>query len=193
MICGLLWQRARKRRAEAVLRESEKHFRVRADTTPSLIWMCDARGKVTYLNERRVALAGPDPGAGYDDTWTAFVYPDDLNGDSDVACEALRIGASGYLLRSSREDELLQAIPNAMRAISCASPQIRDALEESASSGIQGRGIAQNTSRTQLVILEMLAEGRSMKDIAGILVYWKNKKSIHRNIPSFCGISGVLS
>jgi len=28
LIVGLLWQRARKRKAEAVLRESENHFRV---------------------------------------------------------------------------------------------------------------------------------------------------------------------
>jgi len=41
--------------------------------------------------------------------------------------------------------------------------------------------------------LQMLAEGRSMKEIATILVYRKNKNSIHRNIAGFCGISGVLS
>jgi hypothetical protein len=37
LIIGLLWQRERKRKAEAVLGESEKRFRVMADTTPSLI------------------------------------------------------------------------------------------------------------------------------------------------------------
>ncbi len=47
LIVALLWQRARKRKAEAVLRESEKRFRVMADTTPSLIWMCDQEGKIT--------------------------------------------------------------------------------------------------------------------------------------------------
>src|ERR1700722_18274131 len=39
LIVGLLWQRARKRKAEAVLRETEKRFQVMADTTPSLVWM----------------------------------------------------------------------------------------------------------------------------------------------------------
>jgi PAS domain-containing protein len=48
LILALLWPRARKRKAEAVLRESEKCFRVMADTTPSLIWMCDDKGKITY-------------------------------------------------------------------------------------------------------------------------------------------------
>jgi PAS domain S-box-containing protein len=49
-----------------------------ADTTPTLIWMADQDGKVTYLNRRRVEFTGSDPGAGYEDTWTAFVHPDDL-------------------------------------------------------------------------------------------------------------------
>jgi PAS domain S-box-containing protein len=78
LIFALLWQRARKRKAEAVLRESEKRFRVMADTTPSLIWMCDEQGKIIYLNERRVAFAGSDLGGGYADAWTANVHPNDL-------------------------------------------------------------------------------------------------------------------
>src|SRR5271156_1244379 len=39
--------------------------------------MCDARGKITYLNERRIAFTGPDPEAGYGETWAAYVHPDD--------------------------------------------------------------------------------------------------------------------
>ena len=78
LILGLLWQRARKRKAEAVLRESEQRFRVMADTTPSLVWMCDAAGKIIYLNERRLEFTGPDSSAGYGDNWTEYVHPDDL-------------------------------------------------------------------------------------------------------------------
>jgi PAS domain S-box-containing protein len=90
LIIGLLWQRARKRKAEAVLRESEKRFRVMADTIPSLVWMCDAQGKITYLNERRIAFTGPDPKAGYGNTWAAYVHPDDLKIVSDTVSEALK-------------------------------------------------------------------------------------------------------
>ena len=78
LIAGLLWQRTRKRKAEAVLRESEKRFRVMADTTPSLIWMCDSQGSVTYLNSTRVVLTGSDPNAGYGESWTKYVHQDDL-------------------------------------------------------------------------------------------------------------------
>src|SRR5581483_2426052 len=50
LIIGLLWQRKRKRRSETVLRESEKRFRIMANTTPSLVWMCDNTGATTFLN-----------------------------------------------------------------------------------------------------------------------------------------------
>ena len=52
LIIVLLWQRARNRKADMRLRESEKRFRLVADTTPALIWMCDSKGTVTYLNDR---------------------------------------------------------------------------------------------------------------------------------------------
>ena len=78
LIAGLLWQRARKQKAEAVLRESEERFRVMADTTPSLVWMCDASGRITYLNDRRVAFTGPDSGEGYGDNWIKYVHADDV-------------------------------------------------------------------------------------------------------------------
>jgi PAS domain S-box-containing protein len=90
LITGLLWQRARKRKAEAGLRESEKRFQVMTDTTPSLVWMCDAKGKMTYLNERRIAFTGPDPDAGFGDTWIAYVHPDDQMKILDTLSRALK-------------------------------------------------------------------------------------------------------
>ena len=89
-IFALLWQRARKRKAEAVLRESEKRFRVMADTRPSLIWMCDDKGKVIYVNEQRVSFTGSDPHAGYGDTWRAFVHPDDVKSILGTFSNALK-------------------------------------------------------------------------------------------------------
>ena len=83
-------QRARKRKGETVLRESEERFRVMADTTPSLIWMCDQEGKITYLNDRRLAFTGRDPGVTYIETWTSYVHPDDLKKVLDAESQALR-------------------------------------------------------------------------------------------------------
>lgn len=89
LIIGLLWQRARKRKAEAVVRESEQRFRVMADTTPALIWMCDAQGNVTYLNQRRILFTGRDPRAGFHDTWTTYIHPDDRKDVSRANSQAL--------------------------------------------------------------------------------------------------------
>ena len=60
------------------------------DTTPSLVWMCDAKGKMTYLNERRIAFTGPDPDAGFGDTWIAYVHPDDQMKILDTLSRALK-------------------------------------------------------------------------------------------------------
>ena len=40
-----------------------------ADSTPSLIWMCDEQGKVVYLNEQWVVFTGLDRSAGHGHMW----------------------------------------------------------------------------------------------------------------------------
>ena len=89
LIAALLRQRARKRKAEAILRESEERFRLLANTTPALIWMFDTEGKINYLNDRRVAFTGPDQNAGYGDSWTRLVHPEDLPGVADTVAKCL--------------------------------------------------------------------------------------------------------
>jgi PAS domain S-box-containing protein len=90
LILALLWQRARKRKAEAVVRESEKRFRVMVDTAPSLVWMCDAQGKITYLNESRLAFIGLHPNAAHSGTWTESIHPDDVRNLVDTVSQALK-------------------------------------------------------------------------------------------------------
>jgi PAS domain S-box-containing protein len=90
LIAGLLLQRARKRKAEAVLRESEERFRVMADTTPTLVWMCDARGRITYLNGRRIAFTGTDSNSDYGDNWITYVHPSDVEHMLGTLYDALK-------------------------------------------------------------------------------------------------------
>ncbi|HVN77479.1 MAG TPA: PAS domain S-box protein, partial [Terriglobia bacterium] len=71
------------------LQESEKRFRLMADSAPSLIWMSDDKGKVTYLNEQRRAFTGEDPEAGFGDSWKQYVHPDDLQEVERAIAEAL--------------------------------------------------------------------------------------------------------
>ncbi len=90
LIAGLLWQRARRRKAQAVLLESERRFRVMADSTPALVWTCDEKGKIEYLNERRLTFTGADLNGGYGDAWMAYVHPDDLRTVMDTLSAALK-------------------------------------------------------------------------------------------------------
>ena len=60
-----------------------------ANTTPSFVWMCDKGGNVTYLNDSRLEFTGGDPKASFEDTWTAFVHPDDLQNVLTTNTQAL--------------------------------------------------------------------------------------------------------
>ena len=51
LIFGLLWQRRRRRESELHLRESEKRFRLVANTAPVMIWMSGLDKKPTYFNQ----------------------------------------------------------------------------------------------------------------------------------------------
>jgi PAS domain S-box-containing protein len=90
LISLLLLQRSRKRRAEAVLKESEERFRLMADTTPALVWMCDAQGKVTYVNDRWMSFTGGKGKAGLGDTWIAYVHSDDVSDVMERFSRALK-------------------------------------------------------------------------------------------------------
>jgi DNA-binding NarL/FixJ family response regulator len=92
-----------------------------------------------------------------------------MNQDADVASEALRIGASGYLLKNSQGEELLQAVHNAVRGTSYVTPQISHAMEERFIRDPRSISHSKQLSDRQREVLQMLAEGQSMKEIAYIL------------------------
>ena len=92
-----------------------------------------------------------------------------MNPDPDVASEALRIGASGYLLKTSQEDELLRAVQSAVRGISYVTPQIAHTMEQIFIRDPKSLTRQRHLTDRQVEVLQMLAEGRSMKEIAYIL------------------------
>jgi DNA-binding NarL/FixJ family response regulator len=91
-----------------------------------------------------------------------------MESDSYIAAEAFRAGASAYLLKTSRPAELLQAVQDAVRGVSYVTPQIRRGMEDRFIRDPRGGAKKQLTGR-QREVLQMLAEGRSMKEIAYIL------------------------
>jgi DNA-binding NarL/FixJ family response regulator len=92
-----------------------------------------------------------------------------MNMEPDVAAEAFRRGASGYVVKSATAVELVTAIRRALRSESYLSPLITKEtvdflLRRGASFDEEKR-----LTRRQSEILQLLAEGMSMKEIAGVL------------------------
>jgi len=92
-----------------------------------------------------------------------------MNTDSDIAAEAFRVGASAYLLKNSQPSELLQAVHNVIRGISYVTPQVSQAMEESFIRNPQAMNRRKQLSQRQREVLQMLAEGRSLVEIASLL------------------------
>ena len=89
--------------------------------------------------------------------------------DSEVAAEAFRRGASGYVVKTSAAEELMLAIRRVLRGESYLSPTITaDTVNFLLRSG-QIYDAEKRISARQREVLQLLAEGKSMKEIANIL------------------------
>ena len=91
-----------------------------------------------------------------------------MNEEADVAAEAFRLGASGYLLKRSAGSELSTAIREVMQGRSYITPLVAHGLVDALLRVNHQQPEPQLTSR-QREVLQLLAEGRSMKEVAGVL------------------------
>jgi len=91
-----------------------------------------------------------------------------MNEEADVAAEAFRVGASGYLLKRSAGSELSTAIREVMQGRSYITPLVAHGLVYALLRVNHQQPEPQLTSR-QREVLQLLAEGRSMKEVAGVL------------------------
>ena len=104
-----------------------------------------------------------------------------INEDQDIAREAFRLGASGYLLKSSTASELFQAIQEAL----CGRTYVTSMLT-------QGRGISgmrrpedektttEKLTSRQREVLQLLAEGHSMKETGAVLGVTPRTVAFHK-------------
>jgi DNA-binding NarL/FixJ family response regulator len=100
--------------------------------------------------------------------------------DPDLAAEAFRAGASGYLLKNSAASELLRAIDEVFHGRSYVTPLVTKGL---VGSFLHEPGPANKTgelSQRQREVLQLLAEGHTMKEIARILRITARTVAFHK-------------
>ena len=91
-----------------------------------------------------------------------------MNEDPEIAVEAMRHWASGYLLKKSAGSELIKAIKEVLKGNSYVTPKVAQQLFDRFVRDPRPEYSAKLTSR-QREVLQLLAEGKSMKEAANVL------------------------
>jgi len=102
-----------------------------------------------------------------------------MNEDPDLAAEAFRAGASGYLLKSSAASELTTAIREVAQGRSYITPLVAGGLVE-ALQHTSDRKPGDDLTPRQREVLQLLAEGRSMKEVAALLNLTPRTVAFHK-------------
>lgn len=102
-----------------------------------------------------------------------------VNEDPEIAREALRHWASGYLLKKSAGSELVTAIREALRGRSYVTPSVARRLEDAFVRDPRADRKRELTVR-QREVLKLLAEGRTMKQVAEVLHVTPRTVAFHK-------------
>lgn len=102
-----------------------------------------------------------------------------MSDDPDLAAEAFRIGASGFLLKNSAATELLEAIREAADGRAYVSSRATRGMVDSFLKAPQPGGRKALTPR-QREVLQLLAEGRTMKEVAAVLKLTPRTVAFHK-------------
>ncbi|HRI04251.1 MAG TPA: response regulator transcription factor [Pyrinomonadaceae bacterium] len=92
-----------------------------------------------------------------------------MNRDPEFVAEAFRLGASGYILKSATGRELIQAIRTVISGGYYASPEFTKTMAGEFGEEHKKAKSPHQLSARQKEVLQLLAEGSSMKQIATIL------------------------
>ena len=103
--------------------------------------------------------------------------------DETYLMRTLAAGAKGYLLKESADVDLVRAVQVVAEGKPFFSPAIADTLLEDYMRQLQQRGLQDSydlLTEREKEILQLLAEGKSNKDVAGILNVSTNTVETHR-------------
>ena len=103
-----------------------------------------------------------------------------MHPDIGYATEAVALGNSAYVLKSSAADELPDAIHAVMRGEHYVSPRIASSVEEDLLRRKPGKTRIELSGRER-EILQLIAEGKTFKEIASTLSISPRTVEFHRN------------
>ena len=103
-----------------------------------------------------------------------------VNEDPDLAAEAVRLGASGYLLKSSATGELFTAIGHALAGKTYVTPLVTRGVPLAAFLRKAADPREEKLTPRQREVLQLVAEGRAMKEIADLLRITARTVAFHK-------------
>jgi len=103
-----------------------------------------------------------------------------VNADPDLAREAFRLGASAYLLKSSAGSELFTAIQKAMAGRRYITPLLLGGLSEDEFLDQGAPARPDKLTEREREVLQLLAEGRTMKEVAAVLHVTPRTVAFHK-------------
>lgn len=103
-----------------------------------------------------------------------------MNEDPDLAAEAFRAGASGYLLKRSAASELLMAIRELMQQRSYVTPLVTGGLVGSMLRERETNDATDDLTGRQREVVQLIAEGRTMKEVAAIMNITPRTVAFHK-------------
>lgn len=101
-----------------------------------------------------------------------------MKDDPNLAAAALNLGAVGYVLKQAAASELLKAVSEVLQGRSYITPKLRP--ENWAIRGVRARQFSKELTARQLEVLQLLAEGRPMKQVADILKVSEKTVMFHK-------------
>jgi DNA-binding NarL/FixJ family response regulator len=101
-----------------------------------------------------------------------------MSDDSNLAAAALNLGAVGYVLKQAAASELTKAISEVVEGRSYVTPKLRP--ENWAVQKERARRLSKDLTPRQQEVLQLLAEGRPMKQIADILKVSEKTVMFHK-------------
>jgi DNA-binding NarL/FixJ family response regulator len=103
-----------------------------------------------------------------------------VNEDPDIAAEAINLGASGYLLKSSAAAELFTAIELALAGKTYITPLVTKGEPLGVFLRQAVKPDMEKLTPRQREVLQLLAEGRAMKEVADLLRVTARTVAFHK-------------